>query len=202
MTKIYTENQPGREKKDTIPYIEPTYKLNYNQELFCNEYLKDRNATKAYIRAGYAVEGARQNAARLIANDSIKWHINELIAEQINKIKLDVSFVIKELLKHATIDISDAYDEDGVLKPISEMPEPLRKAIVGIETEEEFSGTGEDREQTGFTKTIKLTDKIKAIELLGKHLKMFTDIHEIPGLEGLAEQIKAARKRAEKCRLV
>jgi len=184
--------------KEIPPETEPTYQLNDRQELFCNEYLKDRNQTKAYIRAGYSEDGAKQNAARLMSNDYIKAHINELIAEQIHKIKLDVNFIIRELLKHATVDIADAYDEQGNLKPLNDMPESLRKAICGVETDELFDGRGADKEKTGYTKTIKLTDKIKAIELLGKHLKMFTDVHEIPGLEGLAEKIKAGRERLKK----
>lgn len=203
MTERHTENQRGSDQNDTNQpplEAEPTHKLTPKQELFCLEYLKDRNGTKAYIRAGYSAEGARQNASTLTSNHYIKSRVNELIAEQINTIKLDVHFILKELLKHATIDLSDAYDENGNLKAVNEMPEPLRKAISSIETEELFEGRGEDREHIGTAKKIRLTDKLKALELLGKHLKMFTEVHEIPGLENLAAQIKAARKRADNAR--
>ncbi|GAH07496.1 unnamed protein product, partial [marine sediment metagenome] len=80
---------------------------------------------------------------------------------------------------------------------IKDMPEPLRKAIVSIETEELFDGKGEDKKSIGTAKKIKIHDRLKALEMLGKHLKMFTDVHEIPGVKNLAEQIKAARKRAD-----
>lgn len=192
------KNQPGSEIKDSnSPEIEPTHTLTPKQELFCLEYLRDRNATKAYIRAGYSAETAEQSGPRLLGNVWIKVRINELIKEQVDRIKIDVGFVLREILNSATIDIADAYDEEGNLRPISEMSEPLRKAIIQIETEELFDGRGKDREHIGTAKTIKIQNRLHALELLGKHLKMFTDVHEIPGLERLAEQIQAARKRAE-----
>lgn len=191
----------AKDKKDNaLPETEPTYNLNPQQELFCYEYLKDRNQTKAYIRAGYSENGAQQNASNLMLSHFVRARINELIKEQLDKIKIDVGFVLREILNSASIDISDAYDTNGNLLPINDMPEPLRKAIIQIETEELFDGRGKDREHIGTAKTIKIQDRLKALELLGKHLKMFTDVHEIPGLEGLAEQIKLARSRAEKCR--
>jgi len=119
--------------------------LTSQQERFCHEYLKDRNGTQAAIRARYSRKTAQEQASRLLSNVMIKARVNELIAAQINRLKLSSDLVIKELLKHATIDIADAYDENGELKDIQDMPEPLRKAIIAIETEELFEGRGEDR---------------------------------------------------------
>lgn len=138
----------------------------------------------------------------MLSNSMVKSHVNELIKEQLDKQKIDVAFVLREILNSCKIDINDAYDENGNLKPISDMPEALRKSITEIKTEELFDYTGEGgkREHTGTAKTIKIEGRLKALTLLGKHLKMFTDITEIPGLEGLADAIKAARKRADECR--
>jgi len=174
--------------------------LTPKQELFCYEYIKDKNATTAYIRAGYSAQGARQNASLLLTNHYIRAKINELLEEQFKRLKVDVDTVLKGLLKIAESDLCDAFDEDNRLKPIKDMPEPFIKAIASIEIEELYGGRGNDRKLIGYTKKIRLLDKIRALELLGKHLKLFTDVHEIPGLENLAEQIKAARKRAGICR--
>jgi phage terminase small subunit len=194
------KSSTGTTTQEAQPQEEIGYKLNDRQELFCHEYLKDRNATRAYIRAGYSEATAEACAPRLLGNAWIRARVNELIKEQLDKMKIEINFVIRQLLNSATIDIADAYDENGNLKPISEMPEPLRLAIISVETEELFDGRGDDREHIGTAKTIKIQDRLRALELLGKHLKMFTDVHEIPGLEGLAEEIKAARKRADQCR--
>lgn len=184
----------------SAPEAEPTHHLNPNQELFCNEYLKDRNATQAYIRAGYSADTAEQSGPRLLGNVWVRSRINELIAEQIKNIKIDVKYILTGILKRAEVNIVDAYAEDGTLKPLQEMPEHLQRAIVEVKTEELYEGTGKERERIGTAKTIKIESGLKALELLGRHLKMFTDVHEIPGLEKLAEQIQAARKRADKCR--
>ncbi len=174
--------------------------LTPKQELFCHEYLKDRNGTQAAIRAGYMREAATSTASELLTYPNVRAKINELIKEQLDNTKIDATFVLRQILNSANIDIDDAYDENGRLKPISEMPEALRKSITSIETEELYEGTGKDREHIGTAKTIKIEGRLKALTLLGKHLKMFTDITEIPGLEKLAEEIKAARKRADECR--
>ena len=40
--------------------------LSDKKELFCQEYIKDLNATQAYIRAGYSENGAGQGGERLL----------------------------------------------------------------------------------------------------------------------------------------
>jgi phage terminase small subunit len=185
---------------------EPAYEkdlrqLTSKEERFCVEFLKDRNATQAYIRTGYKGRAVRQNAYTLLTKHYIRSKINSLIKEQTEAIKDDIKFITKELIKSATINIADAYDpETNTLKEIHDMPEPLQKAIVAVETEELFDGRGPDRELIGYTKRIKLNDRLQAIELLGKKHKMFTDVHEIPGLENLADRLRNARKRATDAR--
>jgi phage terminase small subunit len=174
--------------------------LTPQQERFCREYLRDRNGTQAAIRAKYSPRTSNEQAARLLAKVSVKVKINQLIEAQFNRLKLSADLVVKELLKSALVDIRDAFTEDGNLKPINELSEPLAKAIASIETEELFDGRGEDKERIGYAKKIRFHDKIRALELLGKHLKMFTDVHEIPGLDTLAERLEAAEKRARACK--
>ena len=67
---------------------------------------------------------------------------------------------------------------DG-LKNIHDIDESTRRAISSLETFEEFEGYGDNREKIGDTKKIKLIDKTKALELLGKHLGMFKDKIEL-----------------------
>lgn len=188
---------PQESNQQTQPELKP---LNDKQELFCHEYLKDRNGTQAAIRAGYARNTAQSTASEILSYPMVKARINELIKIQLDNIKIDAKYVLRQIINSADIDINDAYDDNGQLKPISEMPEALRKSIISIETEELFEGQGKERTHSGTAKTIKIEGRLKALKLLGQHLKMFTDITEIPGLEGLADAIKAARKRADACR--
>lgn len=89
--------------------------------------------------------------------------------------------VVKELAKVAFLDIKELFNEYGGLKNINEIEGDARGAISSIESFEEFEGFGEDREQIGEVKKIKLLDKIKALELLGKHLGMFNDKVKVTG---------------------
>ncbi len=161
--------------------------LNEKQRLFCHEYLKDLNAKQAYIRAGYSPDGAEQNASRLMSIDKVSHKLDQLMAERAKSIRIDSAFVIRELIRIAGTDLSQAYDDAGNLLPIKDMPEDCRRAIAGVEIEELFSGRGSDKEHIGHTRKVKFWDKPKALELLGKHLKMFTDKVEHSGQIGLAE---------------
>jgi len=185
----------SKELKDKKQKKEKARPLSAQQEDFCLQYIKDYNGTQAAIRARYSAHTAQAQASRLLTNVMIRGRINELLEERFKVVKLDVNRILRGLLKAAEIDIRMAYDEDGNLLPVKDMPEPLAKVISEIKTEELFDGYGKDREHIGTAKTIKVVDRLRAQELLGKHLKMFTDITEHRGLENLAEQLKKARQR-------
>lgn len=75
---------------------------------------------------------------------------------------------LQELRAIATVDIRQAYNEDGTLKPMREMPPELAACISSVESDELFEGVGQEREQVGYTKKVKFWDKAKAIELFMK----------------------------------
>lgn len=50
----------------------------------------------------------------------------------------------------------------------------------------------------GFNQGEETRDRIRALELCGKHLKLFTDRVQLEGLDGLAEKLEEARKRVGK----
>ncbi len=55
---------------------------------------------------------------------------------------------------------------------------------------------GAEKHRLGMLKKFKLVDKWASLELLGLHLKLFTERVEVGGLETLAEDLKKARIRA------
>ena len=148
------------------------------QKRFCDEYLIDLNATRAY-KVAYPNckkdETARANSSRLLTIANIKEYITEK-QEQIQKrTEVTQDMVINELAKIAFIDIRNLYDDKGNLKHIKDIDINVAGAISSLETLEEYSGYGENREKIGDTQKVKLLDKTKALELLGKHLGMFKD---------------------------
>jgi phage terminase small subunit len=158
--------------------------LTAKQQAFCLEYLVDLNATQAAIRAGYSPRTARQAGAENMTKPVIQAFVLKLMQERSKRVEITADTVLRELLKLAMVDIGEAFNEDGGLKPIHDMPADVRRAIAGVDVFAEFEGRGEEREQVGTTKKIRFWDKTKALEMLGRHLKLFTDKLEHSG--GLA----------------
>ena len=148
------------------------------QKRFCDEYLIELNATKAY-KVAYPNckkdETASAAGSRMLGNVKVQEYIQEQQKEREKRTKVTQDMIVNELAKIAFLDISNLYNENGGLKNIQDIDENTRRAISSLETFEEFEGYGEDREKVGDTKKVKLIDKTKALELLGKHLGMFKD---------------------------
>jgi phage terminase small subunit len=171
------------------------------EELFCLEYLKDLNATAAYQRArpdiGYNT--ARTEGSKLLAKPNIQQQIYKLNEERKKAIKIDSEFVLNELYRIASTDVIGLFNDDGSVKPIQEVPEDLRRAVSSIEVLEYFEGYGDDREQVGFIKKIRLWSKDSSLDKLGKHLKLFTEKREISASKSLEEILsKSYQDKGEK----
>lgn len=162
--------------------------LNDKQALFCAEYLKDLNATQAAIRAGYSENTARQIGSKLLTKVDVQDYISELMRERVEQTKIDAAYVLKRLVEIDQLDAADILDDDGAVKPISEWPIAWRRSVSGIETFDQFEGKGAERAFIGVMKKIKMPDKVKNIELLGKHIDVnaFVEKKEIKGTMDLA----------------
>lgn len=148
------------------------------QKRFCDEYLIDLNATRAY-KVAYPNckkdETARANSSRLLTIANIQEYISEKQIEIEKRTEVTQDMVIKELAKIAFLDIRKLYTENGQLKNVADIDDDTAGAISSLETLEEYDGYGDDREKIGDTQKVKLLDKTKALELLGRHLGIFND---------------------------
>lgn len=148
------------------------------QKRFCDEYLIDLNATRAY-KVAYPNckkdETARANSSRLLTIANIQEYISEKQIEIEKRTEVTQDMVIKELAKIAFLDIRKLYTENGQLKNIADIDDDTVGAISSLETLEEYDGYGDNREKIGDTQKVKLLDKTKALELLGKHLGLFKE---------------------------
>jgi len=156
-------------------------KMTPKQKRFCEEYLVDLNATQAAIRAGYSKKTAKVKGCQLLTKVNIDKYIRAQLENRSTRTQIAQDDVLSELGKIAFNDLGEMLTEDGRLKNLNDMSESSRCAISGIENSEEFEGKGVDREHTGTLRKIKTWDKLKALELLGKHLGMFVDKQEMSG---------------------
>lgn len=148
------------------------------QKRFCDEYLIDLNATRAY-KVAYPRcrkdETANAASSRMLRNVKVQEYISEKQKEIEKRTEITQDMVIKELAKIAFLDIRKLYTENGQLKNIADIDSDTAGAISQLETLEEYEGYGDDREKIGDTQKVKLLDKTKALELLGRHLGIFND---------------------------
>ena len=181
----------------------PSRGVNLRQQRFVDEYLIDLNGKQAAIRAGYTERSAEVTAAKLLRNPKVAALVKAAASAQQERTQITADVVLSELLRLARVDLADAYTEDGKLKPVREMPEDLRRAIAGVESDEIWDWVEDDdgerrRELVGFTRKVKFWDKTRSLELLGKHLKLFTDVVKHEGFDALAESLRLAEERAAK----
>ena len=142
------------------------------QKRFCDEYLKNLNATEAY-KVAYPKckkdETARANSSRLLTNDNVKEYIEEQMKEREKRTKVTQDMVINELKAIAFSNATDFASVKGnavIISDTDKLSKDTKKAIVSIK--EGKNGI-----------EVATASKLQALELLGRHLGMFKDRVEI-----------------------
>ncbi|EJO5347154.1 terminase small subunit [Clostridium botulinum] len=171
-------------------------KLTAKQKIFADEYLVDLNATRAYKAAYKNIkkdETANAAASRMLRNVKVKEYIDKRMKDREKRTEITQDFVLKELYAIAKSNGSNyaevvkksymkpVYDEQGnkigeeevfykdvEIKETKDLTTNEKKAIAAIK-------------QTKFGIEVASCDKVKALELLGKHLGMFKDKVELSG---------------------
>lgn len=140
--------------KKKMPPKKATHKGN-KSDLFCKEYLIDLNATQAMIRAGYAAKTASVCGSKMLAKSNIRMRIESLMQERSKQTLVDADFVVKNL-----IEISQkCQSKVPVMIWNAEEKTMEQKMDADGNNVWEFDSSGAN----------------KALELLGRHLAMFTD---------------------------
>lgn len=142
------------------------------QKRFCEEYLIDLNATQAAIRAGYSPDTAKAIGCENLTKPDIRAHIDRAMAERSKRTGVNADRVIQELAKIAFVNATDAID----LKTATVKEDALPEDTAAIQSVK-VKTFGED----GLEREIKMADKLKALEMLGRHLGMFKDKLELSG---------------------
>ena len=170
---------------------------NSRHEIFAREYVKDLNGTRAAIAAGYGEKGAHVRASQLLRNRKVQGLLAKLTKKHADKLDLSAEKVLSELSRMGFsnfLDYVNITEEGDAFVDLSGLTQEQAAAIQEVTVNEYVEGKGKHARKVKRTK-LKLVDKIRSLELLRKHLKLFTERIEVGGIEGLAEQIAAARKR-------
>ena len=139
------------------------------QATFCQEYLIDLNATQAAIRAGYSSKAARDIGCENLTKPNIRAAIDKAEAERSRRTGINQDRVIQELAKVAFLNPVDVIDMDGAtIRGEANRDDTACVMSVKIKTLSTKDGLIVERE-------VRFCDKLKALELLGRHLGLFND---------------------------
>jgi len=172
-------------------------KLTVKQKLFCDEYMVDLNATQAATRAGYSKKTAHSIGPENLEKPGIKEYLRGKIAARSEKIEVDAEYVLSRLYEIDQMDVIDILNEDGSIKDVSQWPKIWRQFLSGIDVSELFEGRGNEKKMIGIMKKIKWPDKVKNLEMIGKHIVVgaFKETkdhkHSFMGADGKPLDLKA-----------
>ncbi|MBK5145856.1 terminase small subunit [Budviciaceae bacterium BWR-B9] len=143
-------------------------KLPARKELFCHEYIIDLKAGPAAIRAGYSPKTAYSKGPCLLQEPDVLERINILKSDRIKTLGIDANYVLLRLYEIDQMDVADILHEDMSIKNVSEWPAVWRLTIQGID----LINLASKEDLDVILKKIKWPDKVKNLELLGKHISV------------------------------
>ena len=153
-------------------------KLKGRRAAFVREFLKDRNATQAAIRAGYSADTAKQQGSRLLTNADVQSAVGAGEQKAAERAEITVERIVREYGRIGFARITDFYDfsADGVtLKPSHGLTEDQLAAVMEVRSHKTVDAEGRSTTRI----ELKLHRKSEALEALGRHLGMFNDKLEV-----------------------
>jgi phage terminase small subunit len=153
--------------------------LTLKQELFVQEFLVDLNATQAAIRAGYKAKNARVVAAQNLSKLNIRRAVRKAMLDRIQRTHVSQDWVVQRLVRLADYDLRD-FANLATVKRIFETRggDVMEDEIQTVVLNSEFDGSiAKSLFQDKDGIKLEMPDRLRALELLGKHIGMFSDPH-------------------------
>ncbi|EHP6080502.1 terminase small subunit [Escherichia coli] len=169
------------------------------QESYCQSYIKTpENQSQAAIDAGFSPNTAAVKASVMMRDERIQKRIAELMEERNKRMRVSADYVLMRLVEIDQMDVLDILNDDGSLKPIREWPKIWRTTLSGFDLSSTIMNMNEDLIET-ILKKIKWPDKVKNLELIGKHVDVnaFKERLEVSGTVTIADRMAAARRRVK-----
>ena len=163
------------------------------------EYLVDLNGKQAYLRSHPRCRSdntAGVEACKLLKKPNIQAAVAAGKKRQLDVVEVTATRVLEELSRIAFVDPADFYDAQGNLLPIVKMSKAARAAIAGME-QARVNLLPNDAAQEWLHR-VRFNNKNQALELLGKHLKLFENVLKLEGdWDKLAARLARVRTQAK-----
>jgi phage terminase small subunit len=175
--RMVTPNLPAAVPGDWRP-------LTPREKIFVEEYKKDLDLVKAGKRAGYP-RGTHPGD-----DPVVQAAMDRALQERAERTQIDGDRVLRELGRIAFATMGDLLDDNGDVLPLNRVSADTLAALGKFKKTRESANSGGGVD-------VGMVDKLKALELLGKHLKLFNDTSDDAGAVGLSERLVKAMQRAE-----
>jgi len=146
--------------------------LTEKSRAFLREYLKDFDASKAAIRAGYSPRSARFTACKMLQKPDIAAELKRMTDKATNRAEVTVDRILQELTLVAFMNGDAVFPKivDGKIQQpdITKMTDDQKRTVQEVAITKQGIKVGR-------------YDKLRALEMLGRYLAMFTDRHEVAG---------------------
>ena len=73
--------------------------LTDKQKMFCQEYIKDFNGTRAAIKAGYSKSSAKEIASENLTKPNIQEYLKKIMKKRADKLEIDQEYVLKNIVE-------------------------------------------------------------------------------------------------------
>lgn len=170
------------------------------QEAYCQSYIKmPENQRQAAIDAGFSPNTAAAKASVMMRDERIQKRIAELMEERNKRLRVSADYVLQRLVEIDQMDVLDILQDDGGLRPISQWPKIWRTTLSGLDISTTITNFDETTLEN-MLKKIKWPDKVKNLELIGKHVDVmaFKERVELDVKMTIADRMARARDRVKK----
>ena len=167
-------------------------RLTPHKRAFVLEYLKDFKSSKAAERSGINASVG----SSLLKETDVHEAIEEQMAMRVDRMQIDADWVLQQLGEMFTADMADIFHPGtNDLRPIHEWPLVWRRMTTGVKVDDKNT-----RDGTYTVKDVKILDRLRALEMIGKHtsVRAFQDQIKVTTDQELTERLMAGRKRARK----
>lgn len=169
------------ESNDIVEALVESEELTEKQRLFCLYYVKTFNATQSMIKAGYAPGSAHVEGHRLLRNHKVAEYIKKLKSDLTSDLFIEAMDVLRKYVEIAFADITDyvSFGKREVKQTIDDKTESIEVTFVDIKPSDEVDGTIiQEVKQSREGLSIKLHDKMKALEKLEQYFDLLPDHHK------------------------
>lgn len=145
---------------------------------FAHIYAADpkRNGAEAARQAGYlsvATKGLARIASRLLLLPDVVAIVEKETLDRAERLRINADWLLLKLVAEAEADVKDLYDPEGNILPVHDWPPVWRQGLVaGFDVTELYEGTGKDRKHVGRMRKVKLADRTRIKELIGRHISI------------------------------